>query len=271
MAGREGHNIMTDRWLKKAEQMKKIFLVLFFMTLSTASSGHADTITLRADIWCPYNCDPNSDSPGFMIEIARQVFESAGHSVDYELLNWARAVDETRVGKHNAIIGAYKSEVPDFIFPENALGQAVDMFYTIEGSSWYFENTASIKGSVIGIIKGYSYGDELDEYIGKNKKQFAILHGDDAFERNLEMLYLGRVNALIENQFVMNNYLKNNKSRKPIIEAGMVNRENVYIAFSPKNPNSKTYARILSDGINTLRASGELKIILAKYGLSDWQ
>jgi polar amino acid transport system substrate-binding protein len=45
----------------------------------------------------------------------------------------------------------------------------------------------------------------------------------------------------------------------------------IYIAFSPANHKSKEYARILSEGIVSLRASGELKEILGKYGLDDWK
>lgn len=45
----------------------------------------------------------------------------------------------------------------------------------------------------------------------------------------------------------------------------------MYIAFSPAISQSKEYARILSEGVDTLRKSGELKTILKKYGLDDWE
>lgn len=46
--------------------------------------ARAETITIVADPWCPYNCEPGSDEPGFMVEIARRVFAEAGIEVRYE-------------------------------------------------------------------------------------------------------------------------------------------------------------------------------------------
>jgi len=45
----------------------------------------------------------------------------------------------------------------------------------------------------------------------------------------------------------------------------------VYIAFSPFFKQSKTYAKILSDGIIKYRKNGKLQKILNKYGLKDWK
>ena len=45
----------------------------------------------------------------------------------------------------------------------------------------------------------------------------------------------------------------------------------VYIACAPSKILSKTYAELLSKGVQQLRESGELQTILRKYGLGDWQ
>lgn len=44
-----------------------------------------------------------------------------------------------------------------------------------------------------------------------------------------------------------------------------------YVYFSPKVKRSKLYADIYDKGIQELMESGKLKIILAKYGISDWK
>ena len=85
-----------------------------------ASTAIGETISLRADAWCPYTCDPGAAKPGFMIEIAKMALEPAGHKVDYKVLNWARAITETRKGKFTAIVGAAKDDAPDFIYPSEA-------------------------------------------------------------------------------------------------------------------------------------------------------
>jgi len=45
----------------------------------------------------------------------------------------------------------------------------------------------------------------------------------------------------------------------------------VHIVFSRVDPKAKGYAKILGEGTRALRASGQLKTILDKYGIDDWR
>ncbi|MNT92496.1 hypothetical protein D3C72_2337940 [compost metagenome] len=45
----------------------------------------------------------------------------------------------------------------------------------------------------------------------------------------------------------------------------------LYVSFSPANPKSPQYAALITKGISELRQSGELKKILDKYGVLDWE
>ena len=47
--------------------------VLWGLTLLISFTCLADEISLRADLWCPYTCDPQAKNPGFMIEIAKEI------------------------------------------------------------------------------------------------------------------------------------------------------------------------------------------------------
>ena len=47
------------------------------------SAAKADVIDLRADEWCPFNCEAGSENPGFMVEIAREALALYGHDVGY--------------------------------------------------------------------------------------------------------------------------------------------------------------------------------------------
>lgn len=84
-------------------QKKLVFLPLYLLlALLLTEKSIGDEITLRADEWCPYNCAPDADKKGFMVDIATAVFEEAGHKVDYKLMPWARAVADTKEGKFTA-------------------------------------------------------------------------------------------------------------------------------------------------------------------------
>ncbi len=248
--------------------MKLLFIPFFLLA---PISLFADNITIVADEWCPYNCDPKSKNPGFMIEIANEAFSTSGHNVVYRTMNWARAISDTRRGTFNAIVGTYKSDAPDFIFPKNELGISQDCFYANKNSSWYYSDINSLRNVTVGVINGYSYGKLLDEYFTTSKK-VSVVSGINPFERSLIMLADNRIDTFIDSRYVFEYKIAHDRVRKNSFKkVGCVkNRQNVYIAFSPKNKKSAEYSRILSKKIEALRRSGKLQNILSKYGLTDW-
>ena len=243
-----------------------LFLQLFISTVIS----HAEPITLAADEWCPYNCDPSSAEPGYMIEIVKEVFKGKGHEIQYSIMPWARAIEESRAGRQTGIIGAFKSDAPDFIFPDRDFGDSGSIFYVKKGSTWNYSDIASLEKVSIAVIQDYSYNDDVDPYIAKHKDdsgRVQIGTGDNALEKNVNKLLSGRVSAVLEDSHVMDHFLKKSALVNQVSRAGGINPEKVYIAFSPVNSRSKEYAHMLSEGINALEKSGKLKEILAKYGL----
>ncbi|WP_157729877.1 transporter substrate-binding domain-containing protein [Bacterioplanes sanyensis] len=82
----------------------------------------AQTLSIRSDTWYPMNGDPQADKPGFMIEIAKAIFEPQGITIDYRLMPWERALSEVRAGRIDCVVGAYVEDAPDFVFPEQPWG-----------------------------------------------------------------------------------------------------------------------------------------------------
>jgi polar amino acid transport system substrate-binding protein len=136
-----------------------------------------------------------------MIEVVKRVFEPAGHNIDYQVLNWARAIEESRQGKHTGIIGAIKSDAEDFVFPANELSQSINVYATRSDDSWTFTGVTSLAGRTLGVIRDYSYGEELDAYIKKNltnKKRLQVASGDNALELNFRKLLKKRIDTVLE-------------------------------------------------------------------------
>ncbi len=237
---------------------------------SVAPSIYAEPISLRADAWCPINCDPKSDKPGYMIEIAKAVFGPAGIPVDYQTLNWARAIADARTGTYSGIIGAAKTDAPDFIYPDNELGLSSSCFFVKSESTWSYAGPDSLKDITLGVTKDYTYGDPLDAFIKANPSKMQVLAGEDTLPKNIKMAELDRIGAFVDDRNVVAYYMQQNKVTT-IKQAGCLAATASYIAFSPANPNAKKYAQMLSDGIVSLRQSGKLKTILDHYGLSDWK
>lgn len=260
---------------KRTVLRKMSFLLIFLISiLIHATSAMADEITIVADEWAPYNGKPNSTEPGYGIEIAEHVFEAAGHTVIYKVIPWNRAIMESREGCYNAIIGAVKEEVPDFIFPEEEFGVSENAFFAKRGSTWEYESLESLLTVKIGLIKDYSYGPELDTFFKENKNivnvQYA--YGEDPLLININKLLHERFDIFVEDPNVLLQKTMKMGVSDQIVKVGSIKGgDNVYIAFSPKIEKSKEYAEILTKGIRKLKDSGELEKILAKYGLTYWK
>lgn len=239
--------------------------------------SHAETITIVADQWCPYNCEPNSKNPGFMIEIAQAAFNKHDIDVIYDVMPWERAINNTRDNKFNAIVGAAQEDAPDFVFPSNAQGWISNFFYTKVDNKWQFTGLESLNKISLGVIGGYTYDETLNKYIKQHKnnhKFIQIVYGDKGLEVNIKKLLANRIDAIIEGEYVMQYTLSKNGLTDLIKQSGAIppsESNKLFIAFSPKNPNSKKYAELLSQEMSAMRASGELKIILDKYNIKDWQ
>lgn len=246
----------------------------FFVTGLFAVS--ADTITVRADKWPPFNDDPASSQPGYVVEILKAIFEPLGHTIDYQTMPWTRAVEEIKAGKIDAVIGASATDAPGCVFPSEPIGMMANRFFVVKGSSWAFQNADSLKSIKLGCIDGYAYDEaEIDAYIeSASAPAVQITTGDGALEKNIQKLQAGRIDAIIEcdpvMQFTMN---KMGVAADAIVVAGNPAGKNspLYVAFTPTKETSKKYAEQFSEGLNKLRALGELKKILDRYQQTDWK
>jgi polar amino acid transport system substrate-binding protein len=253
--------------------MRKLLVALVLSVLSAASQ--ALTITLRAEEWAPFNGEPGSERPGYLIELATRIFAQAGHKVDYQLMPWERAIADVRAGKFDCIVGAYKEDAPDFVFPSVPLGRDQQGFFRADGKDWQFD-AATLKQQRLAVIGGYSYDDGgvLDTYIKNNERSanIQVSKGDAPLARNIRMLVAGRVDIAVSSIPVM---------RSKLDELGLTGKVqqvdtlgdpyDVYIACAPGKILSKTYTELLGKGVQKMRSSGELQTILQKYGLGDWQ
>lgn len=258
--------------------MKNI-LALLLITLgciAMSAAAKAETITIAADPWCPYTCDPKSERPGFIVELAQQAFKKHNIEVKYVVQPWARAIAEAREGKLHAIAGASKGDAPDFVYPSVTQGEMGNAFYVKEGSAWRYTGLESLAKICVGAITDYSYSEAFNQYAEKHKNdpsKIQYASGDNPLDINVKKLLAGRIDAVIETTLVMKYYLATHPEITGIIEAGHTApsvEDKLYIAFSPQNPESKKYAKILSDETVAMRKSGELQTLLKAYNIEDW-
>lgn len=117
--------------MKPLFQKNLFFCVTVFAAswIIPRSSFAGDALDLRADLWCPYTCDAESTEPGYLVEIAKSIFQKKGISIKYSTQSWARTLTEARTGKIDGAIGAGKSD-EGLLFPSHHLGRSKKIVFS---------------------------------------------------------------------------------------------------------------------------------------------
>jgi polar amino acid transport system substrate-binding protein len=258
--------------------MRALSLAVVMLVLSSMMGARAEmsaraepaVIVLAADPWCPHTCEADAPRPGYMIEIARRAFALSGLTVEYRITAWARAISDTREGRIDGVVGALASEVADLDLPQEALGHQSNLLVVRADDRWTLAGLDSLNGRTIGTVQNYGYSPQLDVWLAGHPDRVRALGGENALERNLRKLVSGRIDTVVEDEAVLALRLRNWAEAARVRVAGRVDGGDLYIAFSRRQGRGIDLARMLDQGVRTLRASGELNAILAAYGVRDW-
>ncbi|KAF0222010.1 MAG: ABC transporter substrate-binding [Rhodospirillaceae bacterium] len=248
-------------------------LTIFSLSLTAVLPAPvaAQTILLESDIWCPHTCAPDSAKPGYMIEIARAVFETRGQKVQYRVAPWPRAVANAVKGETDGAVGATRDDSGGLLLPAQPQGVTGNAVLVRNDAPWPWTGLTALAGKRVGITKDYSYGAEIDAWLAANPARIEAVGGETPTENNLRKLAAGRIDVVIEDAAVARYTLAQMKMDGAVRILHQDKAAPIFIAFTPANPKGGQYAKSLAEGMGELRQSGRLSAILAKYGLADWQ
>lgn len=240
-----------------------------------ATPAEAETIRIRADEWLPYNGPSSEQPPGYMIEMARKIAEAAGHTVEYRHIPWEDALAGVRDGRFDCVVGATRTDAPDFVFAAQHWGLSSVAMYALSDSDWRYTGIASLAGVRLGVIPDYSYSEALDAYIEEHgddpQRVIKVSSGGRVAMNAASRLISGKIDVFAEDPNVMRQTLTTLNLGDRIVERGRAKEADpIYIACTPADPRGARYATLFSDGTNDLRERGELARILAGYGMRDW-
>jgi polar amino acid transport system substrate-binding protein len=248
--------------------------LLSLMLLLAVGRANAERLEVVADVWCPFNCQPDAPLPGYVVELLKAAFPD--DSIEYRVLPWKRAILQTRNGLSSAAIAATQSMAEEAHLPigQEPIGYSYDCLYVAAGSPVKYQGRADDLSSLnrVGIALGYEYAEGLGEWLARpsNKAKVISESGDEPAARNLRKLSRGNLDGMIEDRSVMNYLLLNAEFSGRVVSAGCNQSLALYVAFAPQQGKGAERAAQFDRGIVALRQSGDLARILAKYGLQDW-
>lgn len=252
------------------------FLLLALWLIAGSVLGQTPVLVVQADRWCPYNCEPGTKAPGYVVEILQRVFELDGVTLNYQITPWDRAIKNAREGKAAAVIGASANDAHErnLLIGKEPIGFASDCLYVAHSNPLVYRTAADLDGlRSVAVVSGYTYAADLGNWVAdpKNKARIVMSHGDAPNAANLRNLARGRIDGVIDEASVLKMLAHDLGISDKVRLAGCTGREAVFVAFSKRFPDAESKVAQLDRGLSDMRKNGTLRTLLKAYGQSDWK
>ena len=263
-------------------KLASIIFVLFFTCFANAKTiekGKSEdprerrTLVLAGDYWCPYNCQPDGESPGYLVELIRRALYIYRIDVEYRMMPWSDALALAEKGEIDGIIGVSSVKGRDLLTTRLPLEFSRTDAFTRNDTKWIYDGLGSLRGKKVGIILDYVVDEAINHFVGinypLNPGGFSVQEGKNAVIESIADLIDGYSDVYLEDNRVVRHYITENGLSPYIRNAGHLGREKlpVYIAFSKKLPNVKRYIKYFDNGMASLKATGEFDDLRAKYNM----
>ncbi len=251
---------------------KFLAIAIFTPCLFAPVAAHSkQVLKMRTDEWCPIACAPGP-RPGLFIEVLQNALDPKQFEIDYQLINFARAISDARDGKTEGVVGLAVSDAPDLIFHKEPISAVSYEFFALKDKNWKYKG--SFDGTKIGVINSYTYDDTITKLIEAKDPHFVVVSGNDAQEQLIRMLNAGRIDAFYESAEVFRETvlkMKLNPDNYKSAGAPAQTPQKLFVAFSPKLQNAKQLAAMVDQGLKKMRKNGQYKKLIEKYGVKDWK
>ena len=233
----------------------------------------AEPLLVSSIDWCPQLCS-TGDKEGYVMDTVKAVFKDSPYQVKVTTFPWSRAIKSVEKGQAQALLAPAKQEAPNLMFPTQEVGIQRMCFFTKSHSDWTYSGPESLTGLKVGLAQDTSI-EELNSFIADNPDQFDFIpYSDSYLDISIKKTKFDRIDAFLftynSTQYELSNMQLNNEFR----EAGCTSTAKIYMAFTPdagQTSDVKEMMDYFDQEMKSLKASGEIKNIMAKYGLSDWQ
>lgn len=251
-----------------------LFSLLLLTPALADGAGEAtapEPLVVAADRWCPYNCEPGSSRPGYLVEVLREVFEPSGMKVIYRVMPWKRAVFETELGRIDGALGAVAGDRGRNLIGTEGLGTNATVIVVRRGEAFRYTGPHSLDNRAVGVVADYSYDSNgsLDRYLQQrheSDRSIYVVRQDAPLRSLFAMLERGRIDAFPENRYVARYAIGRMGLLDSVALVETGRGDAVYVAFSP-NARGRRLVDQLDAGVRRLRASGRLAEIMARYGI----
>lgn len=169
--------------------LRCLLCILFF-----AANAHAGEIVSFDQSNPPFMYEQNGTAKGLYPDIIGETFRRMRLPVVLQSLPWSRAVGGAERGDWG-LAGLYRTvqreEIFDFSVP---LYDEVLCVFVRKGGEFSFEGVEDLDGKLVGVLRGWSYGDAFDRAVRDGRLTVEAVNFDRI---NVIRLLAGRVDAIL--------------------------------------------------------------------------
>lgn len=257
--------------MKIAHPIAGAMLLMCSVLQGTATAQRV--LTLTGDPWPPYvsgSLGEDADG-GIGVVIIREIFQRIdGLEVRFPLQPWKRALRDVEMGRRDGIAlllktperEAYMEFSDPVIASRSLVWFRADRFPS--GFEWH--HTRELLRHHIGVIRGYSYGKDMDRAIARDSAKVTRVA---SVEQLFAMLARDRLDLALANDAVGMTMAKAYAGTARIVAADHATGEDVYhIGFSRRSGASAWIPRV-NQAIRELRRDGAIERMLKDYYNQD--
>lgn len=250
----------------KGVQFGHFFCVaLFILGLGSNTYAHKTTgLTIFVDSSYPpymYKTEGTS-ADGLYPRLLKELIRQSNNKADIKAYPWKRALLFSEAGK-GAVGGAYKNDerIKTYDF-SNPLYEEKLVLFVNKNKSFDYNSIEDLKGKVIGVNRGWSYGQAFDE--ARNNGLFTVHVSNDPTD-NFKMLALGRIDSVILEQTSGDFYTQLLEIEDNIMSLPVAFSLNSGYLIIPKTLHMTTFISEINEALEKIKKDGTYNEIVKAF------
>jgi polar amino acid transport system substrate-binding protein len=172
----------------------KYLIVLLLLATVCPSQANGQELVMVGDDNAPFFYSVNDQAVGLYPTIVKALFRRIKQPVVIKAMSWKRALTALDAGE-GAVAGIYKNRerLAKYDYTDQLYAEHI-MIFVRKGDAFEFKGISSLAGKKVGVIRGWSYGDEFDQ---ARKDAVLEAQGTKSDDQNLKKLARGRLDAVL--------------------------------------------------------------------------
>jgi ABC-type amino acid transport substrate-binding protein len=257
---------------------QRFFLLIAMITLlgftGQGAASEKMKLIMGWQSWAPFTYqDSNNILTGLDIEIIRHIFSSAGYTVEYKKVPWARSLKWIEEGKIH--IGASAMRTPEresYAYFSAPYYKETYMLFVRKGESskYPLKSLPDIIGSSfrLGVMRNSLYGDEFDRLM-KNPEFSRHVEAVTTDEQNHRKLLAKRFDGFIQEYSRMSTDGRISGIFEKVEPLLVIEENYLHVMFS-KQSTTPEIVHLFNAGLEKIQGDGTYQKIFKKYNLDKF-